>query len=38
MDKVCTAAEAMREVHDGALVAAHNWGAGTPGYLYRALA
>jgi 3-oxoadipate CoA-transferase alpha subunit len=37
MGKVCTAAEAMADVRDGALVAAHNWGAGTPGYLYRAL-
>lgn len=36
-DKVCTAAEAMAGVKDGDLVAAHNWGAGTPGYLYRAL-
>ncbi len=35
--KVCTAAEAMANVKDGDLVAAHNWGAGTPGYLYRAL-
>ncbi len=35
--KVCTAAEAMARVKAGDLVAAHNWGAGTPGYLYRAL-
>lgn len=35
--KVCTAAEAVREVRDGALIAAHVWGAGTPGYLFRAL-
>lgn len=36
--KICTAAEAMADVHDGARVAAHVWGAsGTPGYLFRAL-
>ena len=35
--KVCTVVEAMANVKDGDLVAAHNWGAGTPGYLYRAL-
>ena len=37
-DKICSAAEAMADVHDGDLVAAHVWGAcGTPGYLFRAL-
>jgi len=37
-NKVCTAAEAMADVHDGDLLAAHFWGiAGTPGYLFRAL-
>lgn len=37
-NKVCTAAEAMADVHDGASIAAHSWGAaGTPGYLLRAL-
>lgn len=36
--KVCTAAEAVADIPDGALVAAHVWGAGTPGYLFRALA
>jgi 3-oxoadipate CoA-transferase alpha subunit len=36
--KVCTAAEAMAEVHDGDMIAAHYWGvAGSPGYLFRAL-
>ncbi len=36
--KVCTAAEAMAEVHDGDMIAAHFWGvAGSPGYLFRAL-
>ena len=35
--KVCTAAEAVADVQDGAVVAAHVWGAGTPGYLFRAL-
>ena len=36
--KVCTAAEAMADVHDGASIAVHSWGAaGTPGYLLRAL-
>jgi len=38
-DKICSAAEAMADVHDGDEVAAHVWGAsGTPGYLFRALA
>ena len=37
--RICTAAEAMADVHDGAVVAAHVWGGcGTPGYLFRALA
>ncbi len=37
-NKVCTAAEAMAEVHDGDMIAAHFWGiAGSPGYLFRAL-
>lgn len=36
--KVCTAAEAMADIHDGDHVAAHSWGvSGTPGYLFRAL-
>ena len=36
--KVCNAAEAMAEVHDGDMIAAHFWGvAGSPGYLFRAL-
>ena len=35
--KVCTAAEAVADVQDGAMIAAHVWGAGTPGYLFRAL-
>jgi len=38
-DKICSVAEAMADVHDGDVVAAHCWGAcGTPGYLFRALA
>lgn len=38
-DKICSAAEAMADVHDGDLIAAHFWGTcGTPGYLFRALA
>lgn len=38
-DKICSLAEAMADVHDGAVVAAHAWGAsGTPGYLFRGLA
>jgi len=38
-EKICNAAEAVADVHDGAAVAAHAWGAcGTPGYLFRALA
>jgi 3-oxoacid CoA-transferase A subunit len=37
--KICTAAEAMAEVHDGDHVAAHVWGGpGTPVLLFRALA
>lgn len=37
--KIYSAAEAMADVHDGAVVAAHVWGGcGTPGYLFRALA
>jgi len=37
-NKVCTAAEAMANIHDGDHVAAHIWGVnGTPGYLFRAL-
>jgi len=37
-NKVCTAAEAMAEIHDGDMIAAHFWGvAGSPGYLFRAL-
>jgi len=35
--KVCTAAQAVADVRDGAVIAAHVWGAGTPGYLFRAL-
>ncbi len=38
MSKICTADEAMAGVHDGELIAAHNWGlSGSPGYLFRAL-
>jgi len=37
-NKICTADEAMANVHDGAHIAAHFWGiCGTPGYLLRAL-
>jgi len=35
--KICTAAEALSGVRDGALVAANFWGPGTPTYLWRAL-
>ena len=36
--KICSAAEAMADVHDGDLVAAHYWGpCGSPSYLFRAL-
>ncbi len=37
MNKICTAAEALAGVRDGALVAANYWGPGTPNYLWRAL-
>jgi len=38
-NRICTAVEAMADIHDGDHVAAHCWGmAGTPGYLFRALA
>ena len=36
-DKISTAAEALAEVRDGALVAANFWGPGTPNYLWKAL-
>jgi 3-oxoacid CoA-transferase A subunit len=36
--KLCTAAEAVADIRDGAHIAAHFWGiSGTPGYLFRAL-
>jgi 3-oxoacid CoA-transferase A subunit len=35
--KICTAAEALAGVRDGALVAANFWGPGTPTYLWQAL-
>jgi len=36
--KICSVEEAMADVHDGDMVAAHVWGAcGTPGYLFRGL-
>jgi len=39
INKICGAAQAMADVRDGDVVAAHVWGAcGTPGYLFRALA
>jgi len=37
IDKIATAAEALAEVRDGALVAINFWGPGTPLYLLRAL-
>ncbi len=38
MSKICTADEAMAGVHNGDIIAAHNWGiSGSPGYLFRAL-
>jgi len=37
MDKVSTAAEAITQVQDGALVALNFWGPGSPYYLWRAL-
>jgi 3-oxoadipate CoA-transferase alpha subunit len=37
VNKVCTAAEALEGVRDGAVVAANFWGPGTPCYLWRAL-
>jgi len=37
-NKICTAAEAMADIHDGDHVIAHVWGfSGTPGYLFRTL-
>ena len=38
-DKICSPAEAMADVHDGDIIAAHVWVAcGIPSYLFRALA
>jgi len=38
VSEICTADEAMARVHDGDMIAAHNWGiSGSPGYLFRAL-